>query len=50
MIRAVRGAPVGEKTVVGEYRKMKRFWGVTPYIEEALGERFQGLVASEFEA
>ena len=41
MIRAVRGAPVGEAALVSEYREMCRFWGVTPYIERALGEPFR---------
>jgi SAM-dependent methyltransferase len=44
MIRAVRGAPVGDAAFVVEYREMKRFWGATPYIEAALGERFRELV------
>ena len=46
MIRAVRGAPVGEAAFASEYRALKRFWGVTPYIEQALGEPFQRLVSS----
>ncbi len=44
MIRAVRGAAVGEAGFVAEYREMKRFWGVTPYIERALGEAFRRIV------
>ena len=44
MIRAVRGAPVGETAFIDEYRRMKRYWGVAPYIEQALGERFQRLI------
>ena len=44
MIRAVRGAPAGDPALVGEYLEMKRFWGVTPYIETALGEAFQSMV------
>jgi SAM-dependent methyltransferase len=44
MIRAVRGLPVGEAGFVAEYVGMKRFWGVTPYIETALGEEFRALV------
>lgn len=44
MIRAVRGAPVGEAGHVAEYIEMKRFWRVTPYIEKVLGEPFQQLV------
>jgi hypothetical protein len=44
MIRAVSGASVGEPAFVQEYRELKRFWGVTPYIEAALGERFTHLL------
>lgn len=44
MIRAVRGAAQGDASHVSEYQEMKRFWGVTPYIEKALGEPFQQLV------
>ena len=32
---------VGEPAFVREYRAMKQFWGVTPYIEVALGESIQ---------
>ena len=46
MIRAVRGAPKGEMALVNEYLELRRFWGVTPYIEEALGEGFQELLCS----
>jgi methyltransferase family protein len=42
MIRAVRGLPVGSPEFVREYLEMKSFWRVTPFIEVALGERFQG--------
>ena len=45
MIRAVRGAPAGDAGHVAEYRAMKRFWGVTPYIEAALGDPFRAAVA-----
>jgi hypothetical protein len=41
MIRAIRGLPMGEPNFVREYLAMKGFWGVTPYIERALGEAFQ---------
>jgi SAM-dependent methyltransferase len=41
MIRAVHALPSGEPGPVQEYLEMKRFWGVTPYIERGLGERFQ---------
>jgi hypothetical protein len=38
MIRAVRALPPGEASFVREYQEMKKFWGVTPYIEGTLGE------------
>jgi hypothetical protein len=44
MIRAVRGLPSGDPAFAHEYRELKRFWGITPYIEKALGEAFQRLV------
>lgn len=44
MIRAVKGTTQGDAAHIGEYQEMKRFWGVTPYIEKALGEPFQQLV------
>ena len=44
MIRAVRGAAVGDPAAVAEYRELKRFWGVTPYIEAALGGAFRRTV------
>ena len=47
MIRAVRGAAVGEPGFVREYVELRRFWGVTPYIEAALGEPFRRLVGTE---
>jgi hypothetical protein len=49
MIRAVRGAAVGEPGFVAEYAEMKRFWCVTPYIETALGEEFRRLVATNID-
>ena len=45
MIRAVRGSPVGD--AAAEYRELKQFWGVTPYIEEALGEPFRKMLGEE---
>jgi hypothetical protein len=44
MIRAVRGAPVGMPSLVQEYVEMRRFWGVVPYIEKALGEPFRQMI------
>jgi SAM-dependent methyltransferase len=46
MIRAVRGAPVGEPAFVHEYLELRQFWGVTPYIETALGEPFRQLLGA----
>ena len=36
MIRAIAGLPIGEPVFVNEYREMKRFWNVTPYLETLL--------------
>jgi Methyltransferase domain len=41
LIRAVRGTPIGEAGFVNEYREMCWFWGVTPYLQQALGEPFR---------
>ena len=41
MIRAVRGGPVGDPAAVAEYAELCRFWGVTPYLERALGDPFR---------
>jgi SAM-dependent methyltransferase len=41
MIRAIRGLPPGDPSFVREYQEMKKFWGVTPYIEGALGKVFE---------
>jgi SAM-dependent methyltransferase len=45
MIRAVRGAPAGDPASVAEYDAMKRFWGLTPYIERVLGGPFARLLS-----
>ncbi|MBY0528361.1 MAG: SAM-dependent methyltransferase [Gemmataceae bacterium] len=47
MIRAVRGAPLGDASLVRDYLAMRRFWGVTPYIEGVLGEGFQRWLSIE---
>ncbi|QDU20440.1 methyltransferase [Urbifossiella limnaea] len=47
MIRATSGLPVGDPTFVAEYRELCRFWGVTPYLETALGDPFRRLVREE---
>jgi SAM-dependent methyltransferase len=44
MIRAVRGASIGEVADIREYLAMRQFWNVTPYIEKLLGEPFQQLL------
>jgi hypothetical protein len=44
MIRAVRGASVGDAALIREYRDLRTFFGVTPAIERKLGERFQEMV------
>jgi SAM-dependent methyltransferase len=45
MIRAVKATAPGERQFVAEYNELKRFWGVTPYIEELLGEPFTARLA-----
>jgi len=40
MIRAVKSLNVGDAKFVREYRELKEFWKVTPYLEELLGEEF----------
>lgn len=47
MIRAVAGASVGDAAYIAEYVEMKRFWGVTPYIEMLLGEQLQRLLGDQ---
>ncbi len=49
MIRAVRGVPAGEAALLAEYLEMCRFWGVTPYLEGALGEPFRRLLSHNSE-
>ncbi len=44
MIRAVRGLPVGDESHIREYREMKQFFSVAPYIEGVLGPLFGRLV------
>lgn len=47
MIRAARGLAPGDPAFVAEYRDLCRFWGVTPYLEAALGDPFRRLVREE---
>jgi len=40
MIRAVKSLKVGDPKFVQEYKDLKDFWKVTPYLEQLLGEVF----------
>jgi SAM-dependent methyltransferase len=44
LIRAVRIPDGDVSEFAKEYRELKRFWSVTPYLEGVFGERFRGLV------
>lgn len=46
LIRAVRTASGDQTAFVEEYRELKRFWNVTPYLESAFGEGFRNKVAN----
>lgn len=47
MIRAVRGAPIGDAMFIKEYQALRQFCGVKPYLESLLGEPFQRLVPTK---
>ena len=40
MIRAVKTSPAGNARWVEEYRNLKEFWRVTPYLEKLLGAQY----------
>jgi hypothetical protein len=40
MIRAVRRTQWDKARYIQEYLDLKKYWGVTPYLETLLGERF----------
>ena len=40
MIRSMKTTPPGEARRVEEYRNLKSFWGVTPYLERLLGNEY----------
>ena len=40
LIRAVKRSSPGNPTIIQEYRELKAFWGVTPYLETLLGDLF----------
>jgi len=46
MIRAAKTLNVGEAKFVREYRDLKDFWKVTPYLEQLSGEDFTHLLAA----
>lgn len=47
MIRAVRGTLPVDRAFIREYREMRRFLNVTPYLESILGEPFRRAVSDE---
>ncbi|HET9999482.1 MAG TPA: SAM-dependent methyltransferase [Ktedonobacteraceae bacterium] len=44
MIRAIHRLPPGNPEYIREYLALKSYWGVTPYLETLLGERFAQVV------
>ncbi len=40
MIRSVKTTQAGNERWVEEYRNLKSFWNVTPYLERLLGEKY----------
>jgi SAM-dependent methyltransferase len=44
MIRAVKSLKVGDPRFIQEYKDLKDFWKVTPYLEQLLGEDFTSLL------
>ncbi len=40
MIRSVKTSPVGNARWIDEYRNLKAFWQVTPYLERLLGDKY----------
>jgi SAM-dependent methyltransferase len=46
LIRAVRIPDADTSEFVREYREMKSFWGVMPYLETAFGENFRRSIAT----
>ena len=41
MIRAIRRTQRDKARYLQEYQDLKAYWGVTPYLETLLGERFR---------
>ena len=44
MIRAIHTGAAAPAALVAEYRALKAYWGVTPYLEELLTERLQPIL------
>jgi len=44
MIRAIRGPKRGDPGFVAEYRQLREFWQVTPYLERVFGADFRSLL------
>src|SRR5258708_1530600 len=44
MIRAVKSLKLGDPKFVQEYKDLKDFWKVTPYLDQLLGEDFTNLL------
>jgi SAM-dependent methyltransferase len=40
MIRSVKTSPAGDARWIDEYRNLKAFWQVTPYLERLLGDNY----------
>jgi hypothetical protein len=43
MIRSVKTTQVGNERWVDEYRNLKSFWKVTPYLERLLDDKYAQL-------
>jgi len=45
MIRAAKVSPPGNEKWMEQYRKLRSFWNVTPYLEKLLGEEYTSLMS-----
>lgn len=45
MIRAIRTDAAASSTLINEYRELKSYWGVTPYLEDLLEEELAPFLA-----
>ncbi|MFN8460151.1 MAG: hypothetical protein U0X93_00040 [Anaerolineales bacterium] len=46
MIRSVKTSPAGNTHWIEEYRNLKSFWQVTPYLEKILGDEYKQYLSS----